>query len=856
MEKLRVSLIVTVFNEQESIERFLNSVLHQTISPKELVIVDGGSTDETVERIKNYESRIKKKSISLNLIIKKGNRSVGRNEAVRRSSNNIIACSDAGNILDKNWLEKITGPFKNKKIDVVAGYYKGLPKNNFQKSLIPYVLVMPDKVNPKEFLPATRSIAFKKSIWEKVGGFDEKYSHNEDYVFGKKLKKINANIFFAKNAIVNWIPRKNIKESFIMFYRFAYGDIEAKILRPKVFLIFLRYVFALFTILAARFISYDFVWLLIFAFLAFYSTWAVSKNYKYIRNFSAAFYLPFIQFLSDFAVLSGSLVSLASKLFNMTYSFVINNKISALAIFIYTILVVSVINWGLPNSNHPFTYHMDEWHQLQSVRNLFTYLSPNMEGSANGPVFHFGLSGIYIGVLSLLGLVNPFAINSSLMNLDIQNNLFIYLRLSTLFFALGTVITLIFILKKYLNTGLIFLPVILFLFSPIWISLSNYFKYDIALLFWITLSILTIFRFADNPNLKNYLIAGVFVALSVCTKISALPILIVYFLAYIMFKNNLIRNIKYPVLGVGLFIFIFLMLGIPDILLGTGDYFEYFHSNLVRTPLETFNYKLGVPYWVYLFTNQIPTLFGFVPYLLLVISILFFLKQIFGLSIKKILTERRNEIFLLLSFLIFALSLIPMKLFIINRSLVVLPFAILFIAMMFQDFVLANKKYKKIILVVISSLLIFHFLQGLSWVLTKYNDPREVSSFWINENIEQGSKIGIENVPIYQFLPDNLLSEYYMLEYNPNAQTKYKYEIISKDSEKLPEYIILTNVDIDSNYFFNSSKKELISRIEEEGYKQMKAFYINRSMNELFTTRLDFYISLLAPIPNIFVYKK
>ncbi len=313
MEKLRVSLIITVFNEQESIERFLNSVLHQTISPKELVIVDGGSTDETVERIKNYESRIKKKGISLNLIIKKGNRSVGRNEAVRRSSNNIIACSDAGNILEKNWLEKITEPFKNKKIDVVAGYYKGLPKNNFQRSLIPYVLVMPDKVNPKEFLPATRSIAFKKSIWEKVGGFDEKYSHNEDYVFGKKLKKINANIFFAKNAIVNWIPRKNIKESFIMFYRFAYGDIEAKILRPKVVFIFFRYLFVLMTILAAKLISTEFQIFVGGFYFSFYSLWAVQKNFKYINNISGFYYLPLIQYLSDIAVMSGSLLAFAQK---------------------------------------------------------------------------------------------------------------------------------------------------------------------------------------------------------------------------------------------------------------------------------------------------------------------------------------------------------------------------------------------------------------------------------------------------------------------------------------------------------------------------------------------------------------
>jgi len=271
-----------------------------------VVIVDGGSSDKTIERIKNYESEMKKRRIKFKLVIKKGNRSVGRNEAIKIASNNIIACSDAGNILDKNWLQNISKNLSNPKVEVVAGYYKGLPRNIFEKCLIPYVLVMEDKINSEDFLPATRSVAFRKELWEKVGGFDNNLSNNEDYAFAIKLKKTNAKIVFAKSALVYWRPRKNIKEAFIMFYRFAFGDAESRILRPKVILVFLRYFVGIAFLFLYLITENKTIYFSIIVLLVFYVVWSIRKNYKYVNDARAFFYLPLIQFTSDIAVLFGT----------------------------------------------------------------------------------------------------------------------------------------------------------------------------------------------------------------------------------------------------------------------------------------------------------------------------------------------------------------------------------------------------------------------------------------------------------------------------------------------------------------------------------------------------------------------
>jgi glycosyltransferase involved in cell wall biosynthesis len=311
---MKTSLICTVLNEEKTISSFLESIFQQSKLPDEIIIVDAGSTDQTVKGLSEFNFTHIKNAPNIKLISKKGNRSVGRNEAIKKSIGDIILISDAGCVLDKNWVKTILAPFADKKIDVVAGYYKGAPKNIFEKCLVPYVLVMPDKISKNEFLPATRSMALRKSVWEKLKGFNEKLSHNEDYAFAGKIKEKGFKVAFSKNAIIYWSPPKNIFKSYKMFFRFALGDIQANIFRRKVIYIFLRYIFALLVLLVSIIIgSLYILGFLLVGFLV-YSGWAIWKNYKYVKDLRAVIYLPFLQYLSDLAVLLGSSWGMLQKL--------------------------------------------------------------------------------------------------------------------------------------------------------------------------------------------------------------------------------------------------------------------------------------------------------------------------------------------------------------------------------------------------------------------------------------------------------------------------------------------------------------------------------------------------------------
>lgn len=298
------AVIVTVLNEAKTIEQLLDALNQQTLQPEEVIIVDGGSQDGTFKLLRQYQNDHPNFPLKISKI--PGNRSTGRNYAIHQASTELIAITDAGCIPEENWLEELVQKFQSSKTEVVAGYYRGISSSPFEEAVIPYALVMPDRVDPANFLPATRSMLLTKTIWQKLGGFDESLSDNEDYAFARRLKDEKINIEFAREAVVTWQPRNNLKDFYKMIYRFAKGDAHAKLFRPKVALIFLRYILAIILFLFAFIQPY----LMMFMAMIFvsYLGWAISKNKAYTPN--GWHWLPVLQITSDLAVIHGTVVGM------------------------------------------------------------------------------------------------------------------------------------------------------------------------------------------------------------------------------------------------------------------------------------------------------------------------------------------------------------------------------------------------------------------------------------------------------------------------------------------------------------------------------------------------------------------
>ena len=219
-----VTLIVTVRNEEASIDALLDSLLGGSRPPDEIVVADGGSTDRTLDRLRarvDADARVR-------YLLAPGNRSVGRNAAARAATAAIIACTDAGVQVERDWLERITAPFAAEgAVDVVAGFYRPVGDTWFERAAGVISAPRLEEVDRERFLPSTRSIAFRRAAWERVGGFDERWDHNEDTPFALALKSAGFQFAFAPDAIVRWHPRGNLRSFWRQHRRFGYGDGES-----------------------------------------------------------------------------------------------------------------------------------------------------------------------------------------------------------------------------------------------------------------------------------------------------------------------------------------------------------------------------------------------------------------------------------------------------------------------------------------------------------------------------------------------------------------------------------------------------------------------------------------------------
>lgn len=213
------SVIATVFNEAETIDVFLASLSDQTRKPDEIVIVDAGSTDDTLEHLMTAAQT----DARLRIIVEPGNRSHGRNTAIAEATHDIIACTDGGCIVDPEWLEHITAPFDSG-ADWVAGFYRVDAATARDRCIGLTIVYVIEEVDRDLFLPSARSMAMTKSAWELAGGFPESAEFGEDTLFDEMMLKAGFVPVFAPDATVGWHPPSGFRGLARTTFQWGRGD--------------------------------------------------------------------------------------------------------------------------------------------------------------------------------------------------------------------------------------------------------------------------------------------------------------------------------------------------------------------------------------------------------------------------------------------------------------------------------------------------------------------------------------------------------------------------------------------------------------------------------------------------------
>jgi len=218
MKNRLVSIIIPNFNGEKYLSTCLSSVSKSSYRNFEVILVDDGSTDKSLKIIHKFLKKDKRFKLLKNE--KNLGAAASRNKAVKVAKGEILVFLDNDTEVDKAWLKELVNPLlKDKK----NGAAQSLILDFERRSLIQMAggLLMPqtgwllpfyqwekypkvkNKLKEREIVAISASLAVKKDVFEKIGGFDEKEAvYTEDLDFSWRVWVVGYRIVLSPKSIV------------------------------------------------------------------------------------------------------------------------------------------------------------------------------------------------------------------------------------------------------------------------------------------------------------------------------------------------------------------------------------------------------------------------------------------------------------------------------------------------------------------------------------------------------------------------------------------------------------------------------------------------------------------------------
>jgi len=221
---VRCTLITPLYNERDNIERTWSSILNQTRPPDEWIVTDNGSTDGTYEWLGDRQGEC---PFPFKLLpMPDANIAQMMNTAVREATHDIVACCHGGLRIPQTWLENLLAPLAaDASVDVAAGMWEPYGETWFERFVARGDPHRIDRLDPATYLPASRSLAFRKTAWAHAGGFPEWLPlFGEDTLYAIRLRAAGCRFALARDAVVGWRPKGSVVSLFRQVRRYAEGN--------------------------------------------------------------------------------------------------------------------------------------------------------------------------------------------------------------------------------------------------------------------------------------------------------------------------------------------------------------------------------------------------------------------------------------------------------------------------------------------------------------------------------------------------------------------------------------------------------------------------------------------------------
>ncbi len=269
MREKIISILIPTYNEEKDIAKCLDSLKHQTYRKIEIIIVDDGSTDNTLNEIKKFKD-VK--------IIKGEHKGPGfsRNLGAKKAKGEILVFVDADMTFEKNYLKNLVSPIlKDSKIIGTTHYYETAENfhNIWSRCWGKLRVFRKNEKYGRVFR------AIRKNKFIELGGFDPKYGYADDQTFWFKYKISSV---VAKNTICYHKNPETLRDVYRQS-RWTGAAIENFFLKLPIINYFLLFLLALISPLIIIIFSVNkayknkdfkilFPWMFIFIFFRYFGT--------------------------------------------------------------------------------------------------------------------------------------------------------------------------------------------------------------------------------------------------------------------------------------------------------------------------------------------------------------------------------------------------------------------------------------------------------------------------------------------------------------------------------------------------------------------------------------------------------
>lgn len=206
---MKISVVIPAYNEEKYLSKTLESIAKLDRKPDEIIVIDGSSTDKTIQVARDGGARV----------ITVEHRGIGfaRQKGLEAAGGDIVAFTDADTVVPKDWLIKIVAKLSQPN---VAGVYGGFRLSDgpfFYRFYInfiqPCIIAFFHRIGMP--LAPGQNSAFWKKAGLAAGGYPEDFKIAEDIEMARRLLTVGEVGYLAQCAVMSSGRRGNEGISFL-----------------------------------------------------------------------------------------------------------------------------------------------------------------------------------------------------------------------------------------------------------------------------------------------------------------------------------------------------------------------------------------------------------------------------------------------------------------------------------------------------------------------------------------------------------------------------------------------------------------------------------------------------------------